>query len=63
MNVWDLRHLLSGAFGLAGLAGTWQLARLVVGERGGLVALVLLLLTGGWSGAMFTHTKDVPFAR
>ncbi len=62
MNVWDLRHLLSAAFGLAGLAGTWQLARLVVGERGGLVALVLLLLTGAWSGAMFTHTKDVPFA-
>ncbi|WP_442880964.1 glycosyltransferase family 39 protein [Aromatoleum sp.] len=62
MNVWDLRHLLSAAFGLAGLAGTWLLARLVVGERGGLVALVLLLLTGAWSGAMFTHTKDVPFA-
>lgn len=62
MNVWDLRHLLSAVFGLAGLAGTWLLARLVVGERGGLVALVLLLLTGAWSGAMFTHTKDVPFA-
>ncbi|QTQ37299.1 glycosyltransferase domain-containing protein [Aromatoleum petrolei] len=62
MNVWDLRHLLSAAFGLLGLAGTWLLARLLLGEAAGLVALVLLALTGAWSGAMFTHTKDVPFA-
>lgn len=62
MNVWDLRHLLSATFGLLGLAGTWLLARLLMGERAALVALVLLTLTGAWSGAMFTHTKDVPFA-
>ena len=62
MNVWDLRHLLSAGFGLLGLAGTWLLARLLMGEAAGLVALVLLALTGAWSGAMFTHTKDVPFA-
>ncbi|WP_018989184.1 glycosyltransferase family 39 protein [Aromatoleum toluclasticum] len=62
MNVWDLRHLLSAGFGLLGLAGTWLLARLLMGEVAGLVALVLLALTGAWSGAMFTHTKDVPFA-
>jgi hypothetical protein len=62
MNVWDLRHLLSAAFGLLGLAGTWLLARLLMGERAALVALVLLTLTGAWAGAMFTHTKDVPFA-
>ncbi|KON82462.2 glycosyltransferase family 39 protein [Azoarcus sp. PA01] len=62
IGVWDLRHLLSAAFGLAGLAGTWLLARLLAGERAALAALGLLLLTGAWSGAMFTHTKDVPFA-
>lgn len=62
MNVWDLRHLLSAGFGVLGLAGTWLLARLLMGEAAGLVALVLLALTGAWSGAMFTHTKDVPFA-
>lgn len=62
MNVWDLRHLLSAGFGLLGLGGTWMLARLLMGEAAGLVALVLLALTGAWSGAMFTHTKDVPFA-
>jgi hypothetical protein len=62
IDVWDLRHLLSALFGLAGLAGTWLLARRLAGEHAGLAAVVLLLLTGAWSGAMFTHTKDVPFA-
>ncbi|ENO95759.1 hypothetical protein C667_17426 [Thauera phenylacetica B4P] len=60
--LWDLRHLISAGFGLAGLAGTWLLARRLAGEWAGLAALVLLLLTGAWSGAMFTHTKDIPFA-
>ncbi len=60
--LWDLRHLLSATFGLVGLAGTWLLARRLAGDWAALAALVLLLLTGAWSGAMFTHTKDVPFA-
>lgn len=60
--VWNLRHLLSALFGLAGLAGAWSLASRLGGARAGLAALLVLLLTGAWSGAMFTHTKDVPFA-
>src|SRR5574337_802125 len=66
ISVWDLRHLLSAGFGLLGLAAVWQLGRELGGEawkeRAGLAALVLLALTGAWSGGMFTHTKDVPFA-
>lgn len=62
MNVWDLRHLLSASFGLLGFVGTWLLARLLAGETAALLAVVVLALTGAWSGAMFTHTKDVPFA-
>ncbi|ATE58582.1 glycosyltransferase family 39 protein [Thauera sinica] len=61
-DVWNMRHLLSAAFGLAGLAGTWLLARRLAGEWAALAALVVLLVTGAWSGAMFTHTKDIPFA-
>jgi hypothetical protein len=60
--VWDLRHLLSAGFGLAGLAAVWALGRELGGAHGGLAALVLLALAGAWSGGMFTHTKDVPFA-
>jgi hypothetical protein len=62
INIWDLRHLLSALFGLAGLAGSWLMARRLAGEWAGVAAIALLLLTGAWSGAMFTHTKDVPFA-
>lgn len=60
--VWNLRHLMSACFGLVGLAGAWLLAARLAGERAGVAAMLLLLLTGAWSGAMFTHTKDVPFA-
>ncbi|MBL8446266.1 MAG: glycosyltransferase family 39 protein [Zoogloeaceae bacterium] len=62
ISVWDMRHLLSAAFGLAGLGAVWQLARTLGGERAGLFALLCLTLTGAWVGGMFTHTKDVPFA-
>lgn len=62
LSVWDLRHLLSALFGLAGLVATWKLARLLAGDRAALLALVLLWLTGAWSGAIFHHTKDIPFA-
>lgn len=62
VDVWDMRHLLSALFGLGGLAGTWLLARRLAGEWAALSALVVLALTGAWTGAMFTHTKDVPFA-
>lgn len=61
-NVWDLRHGLSALFGLAGLAGAWVLGRWLAGPATGLAAVVILSLTGAWTGAMFTHTKDVPFA-
>lgn len=61
-DVWELRHLLSGLFGLVGIAGAWRLGKHLGGERVAFITLVLLTLTGAWLGAMFTHTKDVPFA-
>ncbi|WP_084544777.1 glycosyltransferase family 39 protein [Derxia gummosa] len=61
-TVWELRHLLSGLFGLFGMVGVWRLGRHVASEKVGVVAALLLALTGAWTGALFTHTKDVPFA-
>ncbi|NKD55464.1 MULTISPECIES: hypothetical protein [unclassified Haematospirillum] len=61
-SIWDLRHLLSGLVGVVGLVGTGRLATYLYGPRMGLLAIVLLALCGIWSGAMFTHTKDIPFA-
>jgi len=60
--VWDMRHLLSALFGLAGIFASYKIARLLGGERAGFVVVALLTITGSWSGAMFTHTKDIPFA-
>ena len=37
-------------------------ARLIAGPRAGLIAAVALALCGAWYGAMFNHTKDIPFA-
>lgn len=59
--VWDMRHLLSALFGLVGIYGAYKVARILGGERAGFFAMLLLAITGAWSGAMFTHTKDVPF--
>lgn len=62
LPLYEWRHLLSAGFGLVGLVGTWRLARLLGGEKAGVVAVLLLAFTGMYGGAMFTHTKDVPFA-
>ena len=59
--VWDIRHLLSATFGLVGIIAVYKITRKLAGERAALFAAVLLTLTGAWSGAMFTHTKDVSF--
>lgn len=60
--VWDLRHLLSAGFGMLGLVAVYRMGEMLGGERMGWVAMLLLAITGAWSGAMFTHTKDIPFA-
>ncbi|MBI4182918.1 MAG: hypothetical protein HY521_02835 [Proteobacteria bacterium] len=59
---YDTRHLLSGLVGVGGIAAAWRLARLLAGPRAGFLALALLALTAPWYGAMFNHTKDIPFA-
>ena len=59
--VWDIRHLLSAGFGLAGIVAVYKIARELAGERAAFLAALLLTLTGAWAGAMFTHTKDISF--
>nr|WP_281502851.1 glycosyltransferase family 39 protein [Ancylobacter crimeensis] len=62
LPVYEWRHLLSAMFGLFGFVGVWKLARLLGSEKAGILAVALLAVTGMYGGAMFTHTKDVPFA-
>lgn len=62
LPLYEWRHLLSAGFGFVGLIGVWKLAKLLGGEKAGILAVLLLAFTGMYGGAMFTHTKDVPFA-
>jgi Dolichyl-phosphate-mannose-protein mannosyltransferase len=62
LDAYDVRHLLSGLSGVAGLAAVWATARTIAGSRAGLIAMSALAVCGTWYGAMFNHTKDIPFA-
>lgn len=61
-DLYLLRHGLSALAGIACIAATAATARLVGSPRAGFLAAVALAVSGVWYGAMFNHTKDVPFA-
>ena len=58
----ELRHILCAMTGIGGIAAAAATARLIAGPRAGLIAAVALAVCGAWYGAMFNHTKDIPFA-
>jgi Dolichyl-phosphate-mannose-protein mannosyltransferase len=62
LDPYATRHLLSALTGLGGIAAGWATARTVAGQRAGLIAAATLASCGTWYGAMFNHTKDIPFA-
>ena len=62
VDPYDLRHILCAMTGIGGIAASAATARLTAGPRAGLIAAVALTLCGAWYGAMFNHTKDIPFA-
>lgn len=62
LDAYSVRHVLSALIGVGGIAATWATARAIGGARAGLLAAVALALCGVWYGAMFNHTKDIPFA-
>ena len=62
IDPYELRHVLCAMTGIGGIAASAATARLIAGPRAGLIAAVLLGLCGAWYGAMFNHTKDIPFA-
>jgi hypothetical protein len=62
LDTYAVRHLLSGLAGVGGIAMVWATARTIAGPRAGLLAAAALAVCGTWYGAMFNHTKDIPFA-
>jgi hypothetical protein len=62
LDVYEVRHMLCAMTGVAGVAVSGATARSIAGPRAGLIATIALTLCGAWYGAMFNHTKDIPFA-
>lgn len=56
-----VRHAMTFALGLAGLAAVVPIGRLAIGPWAGVLALALCLLTGYVYGNLFFATIDVPF--
>ena len=62
LDTYEVRHLLTALTGIGGIAAIWATARAIAGPRAGLLAAAALAVCGTWYGAMFNHTKDIPFA-
>ena len=62
LDPFELSHILCVLSGIGGIAASAATARIIAGSRAALIAAVALSLCGQWYGAMFNHTKDIPFA-
>jgi Dolichyl-phosphate-mannose-protein mannosyltransferase len=62
LDTYAVRHLLSALIGVGGIVGAWATARAIGGSRAGFFAAAAIAACGIWYGAMFAHTKDIPFA-
>ena len=62
LDPYAVRHLLTALTGIGGIAAVWATARTIAGSRAALLAAAAIALCGTWYGAMFNHTKDIPFA-
>jgi len=62
LDPYAVRHLFSALTGVGSIAAVWATARAIGGSRAGLLAAVAIAVCGTWYGAMFNHTKDIPFA-
>jgi Dolichyl-phosphate-mannose-protein mannosyltransferase len=62
LDPYALRHLLTALTGIGGIVAVWGTARAIGGSRAALLAALAIALCGTWYGAMFNHTKDIPFA-
>ena len=62
IDPYDLRHILCALIGIGGIGAAAATARLIAGPRAALIAVIALCACGVWYGAMFNHTKDIPFA-
>jgi hypothetical protein len=61
LDPWNVRHSMTFAIGLAGLAALLPIGRIAVGRWAGFAAIVLCLVTGNLYGSLFATPIDIPF--
>ena len=61
IDPYDLRHILCALIGIGGIGAAAATARRRR-SAAALIAAAGLACGGAWYGAMFNHTKDIPFA-
>ena len=62
IDPFDLRHILCALTGIGGICAAAAITRLIASPRAALISVFALGACGAWYGAMFNHTKDIPFA-
>jgi hypothetical protein len=62
IDLFELRRLLGGLVGIAGIGFAWRTARHVAGPVAGLVTVLLLATCPLFIGHMIINSKDGPFA-
>jgi 4-amino-4-deoxy-L-arabinose transferase-like glycosyltransferase len=62
LGLYEDRHIVNVAFGILALAGTRRLGTILLGSRGGVLAMLLAALTPMFYGHSFNNPKDIPFA-
>jgi hypothetical protein len=62
LDPYETRHVVNVFFGLAALVAALRMGRHLAGPWGGVLAVLLLVLTPPFYGHAFNNPKDIPFA-
>ena len=62
LNSYDARHLMTSVWGWGGLLFSGLLARRLFGSWGGVLAVLILVLSPRYFGHSMNNPKDIPFA-
>ena len=62
LDPYETRHIVNVLFALAAVVAVLSMGRQLAGEAGGVLAVLMLILTPPFYGHAFNNPKDIPFA-